>query len=216
MFIFIYASTCSHQSTGIDLHFFVGIMIAIPICAKQTGANLNPAVTLSMAFKAGQPFTYQTLLWIYVKAQLLGAVLAMVLALGLNDVYREPITPSLAPADVKFDGVPYGLVIEAILSEALGMFILIFFILYGTGPYSFIPTAGAKYFYIAVFVYIGRKFAASSGNQINIALTLSQAFVGMLRCNFTGFYYALAWLLGDLMGVILASLLYLKLVEPSR
>jgi glycerol uptake facilitator-like aquaporin len=51
MFIFIYASTCSKKYTGIDLHFFTGILIAIPICAKQTGANLNPAVTYSMTFK---------------------------------------------------------------------------------------------------------------------------------------------------------------------
>lgn len=52
MFIFIYASTCSKENTGVDLHFFVGIMIAIPICAKQTGANLNPAVSYSMTYKA--------------------------------------------------------------------------------------------------------------------------------------------------------------------
>lgn len=52
MFIFIYSSTCSKVGTGIDLHFFVGILIAIPICAMQTGANLNPAVSFAMTFKA--------------------------------------------------------------------------------------------------------------------------------------------------------------------
>lgn len=52
-------------------------------------------------------------------------------------------------------------------------------ILYVTGPYTFITNNGAKFVYIAMFVYIGRKFAVSSGNQINLALTLSQAFVGL-------------------------------------
>jgi hypothetical protein len=51
--------------------------------------------------------------------------------------------------------------------------------LYATGPVTWIENNGAKYFYIAVFVYIGRRFAAVSGNQINFALTISQAFVGI-------------------------------------
>ena len=97
MFIFIYASTCSKDSTGLDLHFFVGIMIAIPICAQQTGANLNPAVSLSMTFKATADLSYHTLLWIYVKAQILGAILAMLVAVNVNDVYREPVYPFHTP-----------------------------------------------------------------------------------------------------------------------
>lgn len=71
-----------------------------------------------------------------------------------------------------------------ILSEAVGVFALIFFVLYATGPYSFIENNGAKFFYISLFVYIGRKFAVASGNQINLALSISQAFVGIPICNF--------------------------------
>lgn len=97
MFIFIYASTCSKPNTGMDLHFFVGIMMAIPICAKQTGANLNPAVTYSMTFKnVGRKFSYYSLLYIYVKAQIAGAVLSMVVAIMLNGVYRSPLHPEVA------------------------------------------------------------------------------------------------------------------------
>lgn len=61
----------------------------------------------------------------------------------------------------------------------MGVFVLIFFVLYACGPFTFIENNGAKYFYIAVFVYIGRRFAVVSGNQINLALSLSQAFVGI-------------------------------------
>jgi glycerol uptake facilitator-like aquaporin len=64
-------------------------MMAIPICAKQTGANLNPAVSYSMTFKdGGFKFPYHSLLWIYLKAQIAGAVLSMIVAVLLNDVYR--------------------------------------------------------------------------------------------------------------------------------
>lgn len=68
--------------------------MAIPICAKQTGANLNPAVTFSLAFKAtGVPILYQTLLWIYIKAQVLGAVLAAWIAVTVNHVSLQPASP---------------------------------------------------------------------------------------------------------------------------
>ena len=70
--------------------FFVGIMMAIPICAKQTGANLNPAVSYSMVVKNNASSTYY-LLWIYFKAQVLGAILSMVIAVFLNDIYRSPL-----------------------------------------------------------------------------------------------------------------------------
>jgi glycerol uptake facilitator-like aquaporin len=59
MFIFIFTSTCSKENTGVDLAFLVGALMAIPICAKQTGANLNPAVSYSMTFKyVGIKFSY--------------------------------------------------------------------------------------------------------------------------------------------------------------
>jgi glycerol uptake facilitator-like aquaporin len=103
-------------------------------------------------------------------------------------------------------------ILQVIISESIGVFILIFFILYGTGSYSFIQNNGAKYVYIAIFVYIGRKFAASSANQINLALTFSQAFVGLFECDFRGFKFLIAWIIGDMIGVLLAATLYIKLV----
>jgi glycerol uptake facilitator-like aquaporin len=93
MFLFIYSSTCS-QSNGVDLAFLVGAIMAIPICAKQTGANLNPAVTLSMTFKySGIKLSFFSLLWVYVKAQIIGAVVSMLVAVCINDVYRMPLYP---------------------------------------------------------------------------------------------------------------------------
>lgn len=92
MFIFIYGSTCSKEYTGVDLAFFTGIMMAIPICAKQTGANLNPAVSLSQKLKSDSISTYN-LVWLYFKAQVVGAVVSMIFAVVLNDVYRSPLAP---------------------------------------------------------------------------------------------------------------------------
>lgn len=102
-----------------------------------------------------------------------------------------------------------------ILSEAIGVFILIFFVLLATGPFTFVESSGAKYFYIAVFVYIGRRFAVVSGNQINFALTLSQAFVGIPECDFQGFRYLFIWLIGDALGVYIGAQFYNLLLEPT-
>ena len=94
-FIFIYAVTCYKNSTGIDLQFFVGLIVAIPICAKQTGANLNPSVSYSMMYKMEEGknkgiwigLEYYGLLWIYIKAQVIGASVAMFLGFFINNVY---------------------------------------------------------------------------------------------------------------------------------
>jgi glycerol uptake facilitator-like aquaporin len=87
--------------------------------------------------------------------------------------------------------------------------------LYATGPYSFIQNNGAKYCLIAVFIYIGRKFAVMSGNQINLALTLSRAVMGFSNCDYQGFKYFGVWVIGDVLGVILATALYNYVVEPT-
>lgn len=126
---------------------------------------------------------FQSLLWIYIKAQIIGAILSMLLAIELNGVYRSPLHPHYLSEDSGLNEFRFGVILQIILSEAVGVFILIFMILYCTGPYSFITNNGAKFFYIATFVYIGRKFAVSSSNQINIALSISQAFVGILECD---------------------------------
>lgn len=75
-----------------DLAFFTGIMMAIPICAKQTGANLNPAVSYSQKLKNNSISTYN-LVWLYFKAQVVGAVVSMIFAVIFNDVYRSPLAP---------------------------------------------------------------------------------------------------------------------------
>lgn len=87
--------------------------------------------------------------------------------------------------------------------------------LYATGPFTWIKNDGAKYVYISIFVYIGRRFACVSGNQINLALTISQAFVGIPLCNYLGFKYLFIWLIGDALGVIIAVQLYKNIVQPT-
>ena len=92
MFIFIFGSTCFKPNTGLDLQFFLSFLMALPICIQQTGANLNPGVSLGLYLNYGSQLKFR-ILWLYVKAQLWGAIIAIITTLLLNEVYRSPLTP---------------------------------------------------------------------------------------------------------------------------
>ena len=97
-------------------------------------------------------------------------------------------------------------------SEALGTFILLFFILLICSKNNFIDNKFAQFVYIATFVYVGRKFATLSSSQINVAVTFSRALIGIPYCNFDGLKYIYIWIIGDFIGVIMAIILYSGLV----
>ena len=53
-----------------------------------------------------------------------------------------------------------------------------------------------------------------SGNQINLALTISQAFVGIPECNYQGFKYFFIWVVGDAIGILIGVFFYKEVLEP--
>ncbi len=67
-------------------------MMSFAVCNHPSNSNLNPMVTLSFCLrntKRYQPF----LLWIYIKAQFIGAFLGVLTTFILNGVYRGPLVP---------------------------------------------------------------------------------------------------------------------------
>ena len=88
----VYGSTCFKEQYGFDLQFTASIMMTYVTCNHQSNSNLNPMVTLSFCFrntKRYQPF----LLWVYIKAQFIGAFLGVITTYILNGVYRGPLVP---------------------------------------------------------------------------------------------------------------------------
>lgn len=64
-------------------------------------------------------------------------------------------------------------------------------------------------------VYIGRKYAPTSGTALNAAITLARAVLGIYYNDWEGVRYYFLWLIGDIIGCLIATLFYNYLLEPS-
>lgn len=63
-------------------------------------------------------------------------------------------------------------------------------------------------------VYIGRRYAPTSGTALNAWITLSRALIGIFHCDFEGLKYYFWWVLGDVIGCLLATWFYNLVMEP--
>ena len=106
---------------------FVGVFVTAPL----SGAHLNPAVTLGLA-TAGK-FEW-ALVAGYVVAQLIGAFLGQLLViLAYRDHYAATEDTGLVLATFSTDpAIPNS--VSNVLTEAIGTFVLVFAVLYITGP----------------------------------------------------------------------------------
>lgn len=86
MFVFVFLQACTKQPTGIHLQITFILMIAIPMCARISGAQYNPAVTVSnymcRFYTRNDGFPG---IWMYFKAQFYTATFALALGYILND-----------------------------------------------------------------------------------------------------------------------------------
>lgn len=72
----------------------------------------------------------------------------------------------------------------------------------------------SRYIYIALQVYIGRRYAPTSGTALNACITLSRAVIGIWYADWEGLRYFLLWLIGDIIGCLLATFFYNEILEP--
>lgn len=62
----------------------------------------------------------------------------------------------------------------------MGGFVLIILVLQVVGPNTIYTTKKfSRYIYIALMVYIGRKYAPTSGTALNACITLARAILGV-------------------------------------
>lgn len=65
------------------------------------------------------------------------------------------------------------------------------------GPNTiFLPTKLPRYIFIALAVYIARRFAPTSFTALNPMITLSRALIGIYHCDWEGLKYYPIWLIG--------------------
>ena len=127
------AKTKGHGSGLIVIAFAwaIAVFTAVFITAPLSGAHLNPAVTLGLAL-AGK-FSW-ALVPGYFIVQLLGAIAGQgLVVLAYRDHYRATKDGSMILATFSTDpAIPNNL--SNILTEAIGTFVLVFAVLYITGP----------------------------------------------------------------------------------
>lgn len=101
------------------------------------------------------------------------------------------------------------------LSECVGVFILCFLVLQVVGPNTGYTTNRlSKFLYIAFMIYIGRRFAVTSYTALNAWITLSRAIIGIWKNDWEGLKYYLLWLIGDIIGCVIATYFYNLIAEP--
>jgi len=101
------------------------------------------------------------------------------------------------------------------LSECMGVFILCLLVLQVVGPNtSYTTNKLSKYMFIGFMIYVGRRYAISSYTALNAWITLSRAMIGIWKDNWQGLAYFPLWIMGDILGCLLAVMVYNMVVEP--
>lgn len=175
-----------------------------------TGANINPSVTLSNYFRKENKYTFK-MIPIYFAGQFIGVFTALVAAIYINGFNVMPIQPQSTDLVV---------IIREIASEMMGTSIMVFFILQITNPNTtFIENEISGFLSIVLFFYLSIVLCPnSSAFAMNFAITLGFNLLSTLfntgdNAN-SGWEWIWVYLLGDVLGVLIATLFYDKVFEP--
>jgi MIP family channel proteins len=189
------------DSLAVALAFGLALVALVNALGHVSGCHLNPAVTLALAVSGAFPWRYVPA---YLGAQLGGAVLASLTVWATyGQVARDEA--SLA-ATLPASGVSTGTVL---LVEALVTFFLVLTIA-SVATDSRVPKAAAGLtvgFTLGVCVLIAGPL---TGGAVNPARALGPMIVS------GRFDSAWAYVLGPVVGGVLAALLYARFLQPAQ
>lgn len=185
---------------GWGLGVFAGVYVAF-----NTGAHLNPAVTVALLIDGGVTFGQAIIYWL---AQFLGAFIGAVLCwLAYKDHFDVEEDPALKLA-VFSTGPAIRSYAWNTVTEIIGTFVLIFVILMSTGT----PSGLGPLFVAMLVVGIGASLGGPTGYAINPARDLGPRiahFVLPIKGKGSS-DWAYSWVpvVGPMIGGILAALLF--------
>lgn len=189
----------------------VAVFVAVFVVAGISGAHINPAVTIGLAF--AEKFTW-ALVPGYILAQMLGAFLGAVVV-WLQYRKHFEITDDKATKLAVFSTAPaIRGTISNIFSEILGTFVLVLGVLYlaepevGLGSISALP--------VALLVFgIGMSLGGTTGYAINPARDLgpriAHAILPVKDKGGSDWNYAWIPVAGPVIGSILAAIVFMVL-----
>lgn len=199
----------------ITIGWAFAVVIAVYVSGGVSGAHLNPAVTLGLAFKRGFPWKK---VFPYIIAQMIGAFLG---ALAVYLVYRDGLVAAGMP-NVWSTG-PGAVFSESFFQAAQGT---------STGGYSMLTASIAEFFGTLVLIWgiaasgdaknmglkdnlgallvgftvlaVGLSLGGPSGYSINPARDLGPRLFGLLAGT-TGLFDGLYWLIPPVLIPLIAG-----------
>ncbi len=195
---------------SIQITFAWGLAVLLPACVfgAVSGASFNPALTIALAIEGS--FSWAQVPG-YIIAQFAGAFVgACMVWLLFKDQFDATPDPG-AKLGVFSTGPSVPNLPLNILSEAVGTFLLVFFIK-GIGQIEGIATGLDKFIVFAIIVSIGMSLGGLTGYAINPARDLGPRlahFVLPIKGKGdSNWSYGIVTLVGPIVGAIAAVLLY--------
>ncbi|MFZ4057845.1 MAG: MIP/aquaporin family protein [Ferruginibacter sp.] len=197
----------------ISFGWAMAVFIGVYVSAAESGAHLNPAVTIALAAMNNFPWAQVPL---YIAAQLLGAMAGATLVWvtykqhfdATEDAGLIQATFCTAPAirNVSFN----------LISECIGTFVLIMGVLFMTKPTHSLGTLDALPVALLV-LSIGLSLGGTTGYAINPARDLGPRIIlSLLPIKNKGkMDWSYSWIpiLGPILGALIAALLYKFIVQ---
>ena len=201
-------------TTGWALAVFAGVVIAGPV----SGAHLNPAVTIGLAFAgkfdwAGVPS--------FIAAQLIGAMIGAFLNWAMyKDHFDASSDDPGSQLGVFSTGPAIPNAFRNVLSEVLGTFVLVFCVFYFAGASGTVGQEEAKIglgsvgaIPVTFIVWsIGLSLGGTTGYAINPARDLGprimHAILPMKGKGSSNWGYAWVPIVGPILGAVVAALLF--------
>ena len=185
----------------------IAVFVGVYISAAASGAHLNPAITISLAFKSGDWSNVP----VYIAGQMLGAMIGATLEWAN---YRQHYDAT-GDADAKLATFCNAPAIKSIfhnlLSEIIGTFVLVLGVLFISKPHDTLGALDALP--VALLVLgIGLSLGGSTGYAINPARDLAprimHAILPMKGKRDSNWRYSWVPVVGPIAGGLLAVLLF--------
>ncbi len=185
----------------------IAVFVGVYISAAGSGAHLNPAITISLAFKSGDWSNVP----VYIAGQMLGAMIGATLVWAN---YRQHYDAT-GDADAKLATFCNAPAIKSIfynlLSEIIGTFVLVLGVLFISKPHDTLGALDALP--VALLVLgIGLSLGGSTGYAINPARDLAprimHAILPMKGKRDSNWSYSWVPVVGPIAGGLLAVLLF--------
>jgi glycerol uptake facilitator-like aquaporin len=152
---------------------------------------------------------------IYFAGQLLGVIIALVVARYVNNLNQAGELVMIKP--VMPDTTDAVGILREIANEMMGTILMVFFILQITNPNTtFIENEISGFLSIAFFFYLSIVLCPKTNSfVINFAITIGvNLFCTVYDGNVDGWQWIWVYLLGDVLGVLIATLFYDRFFEP--